>query len=85
MVGSSNALLDNAVVAFSFRDMCLGLAEIQSDTIIIVLEIGIDLLEFIVTINSGYVKSIVVVETQDLVERLQQFLSVPSRKWVAIR
>ena len=44
MVGSSNALLDNAVIAFRFGDMCLGLAEIQSDTIIVVLEIWIDLL-----------------------------------------
>ena len=72
MVGSSNALLDNAIIAFSFRDMCLGLTDIQSDSIIVVLEIGIYLFEFVVAKNSGNVKSMIaVVEAENLVERLQ--------------
>ena len=71
MVSSTDPFLDHTIVPFRLRDMGLRGTEIHSDAVVVVLEVWVNLLEFIVAIDSRNEKSIAVVEAKLLVKDIK--------------
>ena len=62
MVGGPDAFLKNTIVSFGFRNMSLGRAEMEVDTLEVILDFIKDSLELVIAVEVADLKTIAIVQ-----------------------